>query len=131
MWRVARRWWSSIPACNYRVPGECTSVLPMELMKNRGYLQNCHSWKYWDFFPRIWVSFCRKRQKKYDGVHYVISSTMCSINLVKILIFQVDICDHRYENMFSVQNQNFTGEGLQYSQQPRMLVFVTIVLIFR
>ncbi len=40
-----------------------------------------------EIFPTIWVSFCKKRQNKCDGVHYIISSALCNIHLVKIFIF--------------------------------------------
>ncbi len=37
------------------------------------------------FFDNM-VSFCRKKQNKCDGVHYIISNALRSIHLVKIFI---------------------------------------------
>ncbi len=64
----------------------CTWFTLCTLHYTLGSAARWHLWKILRFFSTIWASFCRKRQNKYDGVHYVISSALCSMHLVKIFI---------------------------------------------
>ncbi len=64
--------------CFVKVP---TSAVGWHLQKILGISKIAILENFEIFLLTIWVLFCRKIQKKYDGVHYIISSALCRSEL--------------------------------------------------